>query len=150
MSNFSKEENKKLLEIFEKLRVADVRDGLDWIGYHNFGTVDRKVRPLFRTKAVGIARTARYLPYVGPYPNVTGDEYTKWQNEDKRVIKKINNLMKDIIRNGNAGIGHPEPLKGDLSGYWSREIDAKNRLTYKILENGTILIIHCHGHYGDK
>ena len=78
------------------------------------------------------------------------DEYTAWQTEDKRTIKKINNLVKDIIRNGNTGIGHPELLKGDLSGYWSREIDEKNRLTYKILENGNVLIAHCKGHYGDK
>ena len=77
--NFSKEDNKKILEAYGQLRVADVRDGLDWIGYHNFGSVDPKVRPLFRTKAAGIARTVRYLPYVGPYPTVTGDEYTKWQ-----------------------------------------------------------------------
>ena len=78
------------------------------------------------------------------------DEYTAWQAEDKRVIKKINSLIKDIIRNGNTGLGHPEPLKGDLSGFWSREIDEKNRLTYKILENGNVLIAHCKGHYGDK
>ena len=78
------------------------------------------------------------------------NEYTAWQTEDKRTIKKINSLVKDIIRNGNIGIGHPEPLRGDLSGYWSREIDEKNRLTYKILENGNVLIIHCKGHYGDK
>ena len=78
------------------------------------------------------------------------DEYTEWQNEDKRKIKKINTLVKDIIRNGNTGVGHPEPLKGDLSGYWSREIDEKNRLIYKLLENGNVLIAHCKGHYGDK
>jgi len=78
MSNI-KEENKKLLAVYEQLRVADVRDGLDWIGYHNFGSVDHNVRPLFRTRAAGIARTVRYLPYVGPYPIETGDEYSKWQ-----------------------------------------------------------------------
>ncbi|MCL2717481.1 MAG: RraA family protein [Lachnospiraceae bacterium] len=77
--NLSKEENKKLLAVYDNFRVADVRDGLDWIGYHNFGSVDPAVRPLFRTKAVGIARTVRYLPYVGPYPTATGDEYSKWQ-----------------------------------------------------------------------
>ena len=78
------------------------------------------------------------------------DEYTEWQNEDKRIIKKINDLVKDIIRNGNTGIGHPEPLKGNLSGYWSRKIDDKNRLTYKILDDGIVLIAHCKGHYSDK
>ena len=73
------EENKVLLEIFKKFRVSDVRDGMDWIGYHNFGSMNPDVRPLFRTKAVGIARTARYLPFDGPYPDAKGDEYTQWQ-----------------------------------------------------------------------
>jgi len=74
-----KAENKVLLELFKDLRVADVRDGMDWIGYHNFGSVDPAVRPLFRTRTCGIARTARYLPYEGPYPTEKGDDYTKWQ-----------------------------------------------------------------------
>ena len=78
------------------------------------------------------------------------DEYTAWQTEDKRTLKKINNLVADILRNGNEGIGHPEPLKGNLSGYWSREIDEKNRLIYKTLDNGKVLIAHCNGHYDDK
>ena len=73
------EENKALLELFADFRVADVRDGMDWIGYHNFGSMNPDVRPLFRTRAVGIARTARYLPFVGPYPLERGDEYTRWQ-----------------------------------------------------------------------
>jgi len=74
-----REENKILLELFKDFRVADVRDALDWIGYHNFGTVDAKVRPLYRTRAVGIARTVRYLPYEGPYPTEKGDAYSEWQ-----------------------------------------------------------------------
>jgi len=73
------EENQVLLALYKDLRVADVRDGLDWIGYHNFGTVDAGIRPLWRTKAVGIARTARYLPFEGPYPEEKGDAYTEWQ-----------------------------------------------------------------------
>lgn len=73
-------EDKELLELFEPLRVADVRDGMDWAGYHHYGTLDYKIRPLYRTKAVGIAKTARYMPYEGPDPMVTGDEYTKWSN----------------------------------------------------------------------
>ena len=73
------EENKALLELYKDFRVADIRDGLDWIGYHNFGTMDPSMRPLFRTKAVGIARTVRYLPFEGPYPEEKGDAYTKWQ-----------------------------------------------------------------------
>jgi Demethylmenaquinone methyltransferase len=74
-----REENELLLELFKDFRVADVRDGMDWMGYHNFGSVEAGVVPLFRTRAIGIARTAKYLPFEGPYPQVTGDEYTEWQ-----------------------------------------------------------------------
>jgi regulator of RNase E activity RraA len=72
------QENLELLELFKGMRVTDVRDGMDWMGYHHYGTVDHSIRPLFRTKAVGIARTARYIPYEGPVPFCTGEEYTKW------------------------------------------------------------------------
>jgi len=78
------------------------------------------------------------------------DEYTQWQIEDKRTLKKINQLIRDIVRNGNEGIGHPEPLKGNLADYWSREIDEKNRLVYRILDNGRVEIYQCKGHYNDK
>ncbi|MDR2148637.1 MAG: RraA family protein [Tannerella sp.] len=74
-----KADNKVLLEIFKNFRVADVRDAMDWIGYHNFGSIEPSVRPLFRTRVVGIARTARYLPFEGPYPDEKGDAYTQWQ-----------------------------------------------------------------------
>ena len=79
-ANQRKEENKVLLELFKSLRVADVRDGMDWIGYHNFGSIDPAVRPLFQARTVGIARTVRYLPYAGPYPSEKGDDYTRWQS----------------------------------------------------------------------
>ena len=78
------------------------------------------------------------------------DEYKAWQTGDKRTIKKINQLITDILRNSYSGLGHPEPLKGNLTGYWSREIDEKNRLIHKILDNGKLLIAHCNGHYNDK
>ena len=74
-----KAENKRFLEMYADLRVADVRDGMDWFGYHHYGSIDPAVRPLYRTHVVGIARTARYLPYVGPAPLERGDEYTRWQ-----------------------------------------------------------------------
>lgn len=70
----------ELLELYKDLRVADVRDGMDWVGMHGYGTVDKKFRPLFRTRAVGIARTARYVPFEGPMTRKTGDEYTEWSN----------------------------------------------------------------------
>ena len=75
------------------------------------------------------------------------EEYIYWQKQDRKTLNKINSLIKDIIRNGNFGIGHPEPLKHGLQGYWSREIDEKNRLVYKILDGGNVLIAHCRGHY---
>ena len=78
------------------------------------------------------------------------DEYTAWQNEDKKILKRINKLILDIVRSPFDGLGHPEPLKENLSGYWSRTIDEKNRLIYKISENGNVLIAHCNGHYNDK
>jgi len=73
-----REENQKLIQLFTPCRVTDVRDGMDWMGYHHYGTVDHHIRPLFPAHAVGIARTARYLPYEGPAPLERGDAYTKW------------------------------------------------------------------------
>ena len=77
------------------------------------------------------------------------EEYVYWQNKDKKTLKKINSLLSDISRNGNEGIGHPEPLKGNLEGWRSRKIDEKNRLVYKI-ENDSIIIMQCKTHYLDK
>jgi toxin YoeB len=77
------------------------------------------------------------------------NDYLYWQTQDKKTIKRIHQLIQDIDRNGYEGIGHPEPLKHDLSGYWSRQIDEKNRLVYKIIKN-EIIIFSCRTHYGDK
>ena len=76
----SSQENLELIEMFKRLRVTDVRDGMDWMGYHHYGTVDYRIRPLFRpeTSIIGIARTARYVPYEGPVPALPPEEYTKW------------------------------------------------------------------------
>lgn len=74
------------------------------------------------------------------------EEYSYWQTQDKKTLKRINQLLADIKRNGFNGIGKPEPLKDDLSGYWSRRIDEVNRLVYKI-ERNHIEIIQCKGHY---
>lgn len=77
------------------------------------------------------------------------EQYLYWQTQDKKTLKRINQLLKDVDRGGYEGIGKPEPLKGDWSGYWSREIDDKNRIIYRI-ENGMIIIAQCGSHYGDK
>jgi toxin YoeB len=77
------------------------------------------------------------------------DDYLYWQSQDKKTLKRINQLIKDIERNGYDGIGKPEALKGELSGWWSRRIDDTNRLIYQI-ENNKIIISYCRTHYGDK
>jgi len=74
------------------------------------------------------------------------EEYLYWQQYDPRMLKRINELIKDIDRNPYHGIGKPEPLKHSLSGYWSRRISAEHRLVYKI-ENGAILIAQLRYHY---
>jgi toxin YoeB len=74
------------------------------------------------------------------------EEYLYWQNENRQILKRINDLIKDIERNGNTGIGKPEPLRHELSGYWSRRINNEHRLIYSI-EGTNINIISCLGHY---
>ncbi len=75
-------------------------------------------------------------------------EYLYWQMQDKKTLKRINQLLQDIVRNGYDGIGKPEPLRGDLSGFWSRRIDDVNRIVYRITDNA-IEIVQCKGHYND-
>jgi toxin YoeB len=78
------------------------------------------------------------------------EDYLWWQTQDKKTLKRINQLIKDIERNGAMqGIGEPEALKGDLQGEFSRRINEKDRLVYH-LEEGRIYIAHCRGHYEDK
>jgi len=75
-------------------------------------------------------------------------DYIYWQTQDKKTLKRINNLIKDTERNPFEGIGKPEPLKGDLSGFWSRRIDDTNRFVYRI-NNDKLEILSCRGHYED-
>lgn len=74
------------------------------------------------------------------------EEYCYWQTQDKKILKRINALLIDIQRNNFTWIGKPEPLKSNLSGFWSRRIDEVNRLVYRI-NNNQIEIIQCKGHY---
>lgn len=74
------------------------------------------------------------------------EDYNSWQAEDKKMLKKINELIKDIQRTPYTGLGKPEPLKYDLAGFWSRRIDREHRLVYQVIGN-EILIYSCRYHY---
>ena len=76
------------------------------------------------------------------------EDYLYWQSHDKKVLKRINILLKDIERNGYDGMAKCEPLKGNLSGYWSKRIDDTNRLVFKISDD-MIELYQCKGHYDD-
>lgn len=77
------------------------------------------------------------------------EDYLYWQTQDKKTLKRINQLIKDICRDEYVGIGKPEALSGDITGFWSRRIDDKNRVVYRIRDN-KVEIIQCRGHYDDK
>lgn len=77
------------------------------------------------------------------------EDYLYWQIQDKKILKRINQILKDIDRNAYKGIGKPEALSGNLAGFWSRRIDDKNRIVYRIREN-QIEIAQCGSHYRDK
>lgn len=74
------------------------------------------------------------------------EDYCEWQRINKSVVKRINLLIKDIGRNPFEGLGKPEPLKENLSGFWSRRIDGEHRIVYAV-ENDVVVIIACRGHY---
>lgn len=77
------------------------------------------------------------------------DDYLYWQTQDKKILKKINGIIRDIQRNVFDGIGKPEPLKGDLSGMWSRRIDDTNRIVY-YAKDEIIYIVSCKGRHYDS
>ena len=80
---------------------------------------------------------------------VAWQDYLYWQSQDRKTLKRINMLLRDIERgSGLDGIGKPEALKGELSGLWSRRIDETNRLVYRIRED-MLEIVSCKGHYDD-
>lgn len=74
------------------------------------------------------------------------EDYTYWQQHDKKTLKKINKLIKEIQRTPFEGIGNPEALKHKLSGWWSRRINLEDRLVYKV-EDDSIIILQCRKHY---
>jgi toxin YoeB len=76
------------------------------------------------------------------------NDYLWFQDTDKKLLKRINLLIKDTLRNPFEGIGKPEPLKANLSGYWSRRINTEHRLVYEVLDD-SILVVACRFHYQD-
>jgi toxin YoeB len=74
------------------------------------------------------------------------NDYLFWQETDKKQLKRINHIIKEIMRNPFEGIGHPEPLKANLSGCWSRRIDREHRLVYEV-QSDTVVILQCRYHY---
>ena len=76
------------------------------------------------------------------------NDYLSWQDSDRKTLRKINALLKDIKRNPYEGQGKPEPLRENLSGWWSRRIDSANRIVYRE-KDGVIVIASCRGHYDD-
>src|SRR5690606_14487312 len=77
----NEERRSKILETVAKLRVTDIRDGMDWMGLHHIGSVHPEIRPLWRTKAAGFARTYRHIPTKQRVPELKPDDYTKWAYE---------------------------------------------------------------------
>jgi toxin YoeB len=76
------------------------------------------------------------------------EDYLYWQEQDKKTLRRINHILKDIDRNPYDGIGKPEPLKHEKQGYWSRRIDETNRLIYRVIDNH-VEIAQCRAHYDD-
>jgi toxin YoeB len=77
---------------------------------------------------------------------VAWQQFLHWQETDKAMVKKINSLIKECLRHPYEGTGKPEPLKGDLAGFWSRRIDREHRLVYRVTET-SLEIVQCRYHY---
>jgi toxin YoeB len=88
-----------------------------------------------------MARSIRFTP-------AAWDDYIYWQGQDKKTLKRVNTLIEATLRDPFSGIGKPEPLMGNLSGYWSRRIDEVNRLVYAV-DDTDLDVIACRGHYDD-
>jgi toxin YoeB len=81
------------------------------------------------------------------FTDAAWDDYLWWQGQDKKTLKRINALIRDISRDWHAGLGQPEPLRGDRSGFWSRRINAQDRIVYPIGPDGAVRIVELRGHY---
>ena len=88
-----------------------------------------------------MVRSIRFTP-------AAWEDYTYWQGQDKKTLKRLNTLIEAAVREPFSGIGKPEPLMGNLSGYWSRRIDEMHRLVYAA-DDTYLDVIACRGHYDD-
>ena len=93
-----------------------------------------------------MSKTKTHRGVIITWTNLAWDEYLFWQKHDKKILNKINTLIKDIQRNPFQGLGKPEPLKFDLAGKWSRKINNEHRLVYEV-SNGETIIFQCRYHY---
>lgn len=85
---------------------------------------------------------ARQLLFV---PDAWSD-YLYWQEQDRKTLRRLNRLIEDARRTPTEGVGKPEPLKGNLSGYWSRRVNETDRLVYRYTDE-QVIVIQCRGHY---
>ena len=76
------------------------------------------------------------------------EDYVYWQSQDRKTVKRINQILQDSVRNSYLGIGKPEPLKGEFAGFWSKRIDDVNRFVFRI-QGGVLEVLSCKGHYDD-
>ncbi|PAT35645.1 Txe/YoeB family addiction module toxin [Vandammella animalimorsus] len=82
------------------------------------------------------------------FEDAAWDDYLWWQQHDRQVLRKLNRLIRDIQRDPFGGIGKPEALKNELSGFWSRRITDEHRVVYR-MEGEELVIAQCRGHYDD-
>jgi toxin YoeB len=86
---------------------------------------------------------------IKAWTDAAWEDFEYWMRQDRKTLRRILQLLRDIDRNGYEGIGKPERLSSDLSAYWRRRIDEANRIVYRI-ENDVIKIVQCGSHYRDK
>jgi len=84
------------------------------------------------------------------FSEVAINEFKRLAQENKKIALRITQLVEDITRNPVSGIGKPERLKHELTGHWSRRIDKKHRLIYRIIDEDTVEVVHCYNHYNDR
>lgn len=123
---------KEVLETVKHLRVTDIRDGLDWVGLHHFGTVSPEIRPLWRTKAAGFALTARHLPTRQQVPTMSPEDYTKWAYEywygqvfDNDMPEHIDDTTFLVVDTCNT----PTPAVGSMDSMIWAALGARGVLT---------------------